>query len=59
MPRPVDVVIDSSGRLRAVYEDGSLGPPLSLDSTSSPTCRKRHPFLGARPRLATAVDEIE
>jgi hypothetical protein len=30
-PDPIDIVADSLGRWRAMYEDGSLGPPLTLD----------------------------
>ena len=28
---PTDVIMDDAGDWRAVYSDGSLGPPLTLD----------------------------
>jgi hypothetical protein len=28
---PTDIVMDAQGRWRALYSDGSLGPPLTLD----------------------------
>ena len=44
---PTDIVMDNEGCWRALFNDGSVGPPLTLDE-----------MLDVLPYLRESVDEV-